>query len=211
LESFNPNIFHPSWFALHQLISEEEISQSKITISVDNVSIFRINWFDIEVTLDRFKISTDQIAYFELLRDLAVGIFELLGHTPVRALGMNFSAHFKIHNKKDQRSFLKKIYPLNFWDGILENPTFDKIILKDPINKSNLKRVVIEPSNKIDHGLFIECNNHTDLDLIANNVWKDDQKKNYVEALNAAALISNIYENVYNDMNLFVEKFFNKR
>jgi hypothetical protein len=40
---------------------------------------------------------------------------------------------------------------------------------------------------------------------------KDDQKKNYVEALNAAALISNIYENVYNDMNLFVEKFFNKR
>jgi hypothetical protein len=209
---FNPKIFHPSWLALHQLISEEEISQSKITISVDNVSVFKVNWFDLEVTLDRFKISTDQMAYFELLRDLAVGIFQLLGHTPVRALGINFSAHFKIHNKKDKNSFLKKIYPMGFWDGILENPSFEKIILKDSSNsKSHLKRVVIEPSNKIDSGLSIECNNHTDLNLIGKVVWKDDQEKTYVEAINAAELISDNYENVYNDMNVFVENFFNKR
>ena len=71
--SFNPAIFHPTWFAREKLIQQEEADRADIKIVSPEVSVFSIGWLQLEVTLDRFAARTSQIQNLEPLRDLVRG------------------------------------------------------------------------------------------------------------------------------------------
>jgi hypothetical protein len=93
LGDFNPKIVHPSWLLMNELISKsdyihfEKSSSEHLTHS--QISQFDLPWCTVQVTKNKFQISTEQEAYFELIFDLVKGIFSLLPHSPVNIYGLN--------------------------------------------------------------------------------------------------------------------------
>src|SRR5437870_4919946 len=80
---FNPKIFQPAWFAAQNLLRQEEADAAKIEIIHPEIVRFSLDWLHVEVVHERFKASTLQFPYFEILRDLTVGTFKILRHTPI--------------------------------------------------------------------------------------------------------------------------------
>jgi len=87
--NFNPAIFQPSWFAAQNLIRPQEAEAAEIEIIHPKVAAFTAGWLRLHVVEDRFHASTTQVAYFETLRDLVLGVFGILSHIPLKALGIN--------------------------------------------------------------------------------------------------------------------------
>src|SRR5437867_10843081 len=96
LGSFNPAIFQPHWLGAQHLIRPEEAENAKIRAIQAEVADFSTEWFELQVLQNRFQILSKDPRQYGPLRDLAAAIFALLSHTPVRALGMNRSFHFKM-------------------------------------------------------------------------------------------------------------------
>ena len=90
LGSFNPSIFHPSWFARQNLISPEEADadNTKVKVIHKEVTQFETENFTMQITADRFTASAKPSTPGVLLRDLVIGTFYILEHTPVHALGI---------------------------------------------------------------------------------------------------------------------------
>src|ERR1700738_4905094 len=94
LGSFNPKIFQPEWFARQQLLPQPEADAADIKILIQQVCHFETERFVIEVTDQRFEASSKPSANPAPLRDLVRGIFFVLEHTPVTAMGLNYQMHF---------------------------------------------------------------------------------------------------------------------
>lgn len=95
LGSFNPAIFHPEWFRRHSLLGESECEKASVQVISQEIAMFSIGWVAVDVTADRIALTTNQSAYFEPLRDLILGVFTLLNHTPIRVIAVNWMLHYK--------------------------------------------------------------------------------------------------------------------
>jgi hypothetical protein len=87
LGSFNPQIFQPAWFAAEELLRKEEAEAAEVAIIHRDIVSFSTSWMQLQVQLDRFMVSTADSAFYEPLRDLVLGTFQLLRHTPVQKMG----------------------------------------------------------------------------------------------------------------------------
>src|SRR5947209_7914808 len=87
--AFNPKIFQPAWFAHQGLIRQEEAESAEQVVTVNELSTFTADWLTLQVTPDRLQASTGDAAHFDVLRDLILGTFRLLEHTPVEKMGIN--------------------------------------------------------------------------------------------------------------------------
>ena len=93
LGNFNPAIFHPEWLAAKQLIRSSEAAAAALDVVHAELAQFRMGWLRLTVTRDRFVAETSDPSHQAPLRDLVVGIFELLEHTPTTRLGLNRTVH----------------------------------------------------------------------------------------------------------------------
>ena len=191
LGKFNPQIFSPTWLALEGLISKQEALDSNTKLSARGISIFTTGWFNMEVTDERFKVSTNQNSYFAMLRDLTQGIFTILGHTPVRALGLNFNCHLRCYDKNDLDKLLQGLAPLSAWSSFLQSPTLERFAIRQTFENC-LLRVAIEKSTTVENGVFIDVNNH--YELIGDEVWRDETGQRYIKASYLPDLISANYD-----------------
>src|SRR3954467_6321102 len=89
LGKFNPAIFQPHWYAVSKLIRPEEAEKAKIEVIHNELTVFSTEWFKVEITQERFAISTPDPTKNLPLRDLAMGTFKILEHTPINAFGFN--------------------------------------------------------------------------------------------------------------------------
>jgi hypothetical protein len=87
--NWNPSIFVPRWFANVGLLPVEEVDTAKIGLIHEEMAHFSLPWINVQVTRDRFVVTTNQDGYAGPLRDLAVGTLELLAQTPIRMMGIN--------------------------------------------------------------------------------------------------------------------------
>lgn len=159
---FNPAIFQPQWLAFHELISDTEAEGAEIKIIHPKVSSFNANWLDLTVTSDRLAMTTSQEAYFELLRDCAIGIFTILSETPIRALGINQTFHFALPSEDIWNDIGYTLVPKENWTDILERPGLRNLVAEGlrPDDYDGYIRVQVQPSNEVTHGVFIETNDH---------------------------------------------------
>src|SRR5882724_855177 len=100
LGDFNAKIFQPFWFSAQNLITESEANGVSDLLVAKDIAVFKLPWLAVEVNPGRFSVSTLQDSHFEAVRDLAVGTFKLLRHTPVTQLGINFQKHFLFEDEK---------------------------------------------------------------------------------------------------------------
>lgn len=91
LGSFNPRIFQPAWLAQHALIRNEEAERATGVVFSEDIAVFTCDWLSIHVTKDRFTAATENAEHVNTLRDLVLGTFSLLEHTPFNKMGLNRS------------------------------------------------------------------------------------------------------------------------
>lgn len=159
--NFNPSIVQPHWLANKGLIREEEANEAKIDLIHNEYACFNLGWAKLEVWLDKFAVSTTQEPYFEIIRDLCVGIFATLKETPVTAVGINTTSHLRTLTKKQYSEFGDKLVPLANWD-FLNNPRVRTIEMLDNeiAERNGYRRIIIQPSDKLSDTIMFNINDH---------------------------------------------------
>jgi len=166
LGDFNPKIFEPMWFSAQDLIREKEAQNADKRIIINEVVDFALDWIEIKVTRNRFTAQSDQEPY-EAVRDLVVGAFKLLSHTPISKMGINTEAHFRIETEEAWHNFGHLLTPKDLWNEILSSPGMNSITMEETKRKDGRKghiRVTLEPSARIMTGVFIRVNDHYEFD-----------------------------------------------
>jgi hypothetical protein len=124
LGSFTPDIFHPTWFSSQNLIRPEEAKDTRGTVIVtpEIVNFDLAEWLGIKVLRHRLEVGTGQPPYFEALRDVAFGIFRLLPHTPITALGINHEHHYYLPSEDAWHKLGHRLAPKEDWRELFERP-----------------------------------------------------------------------------------------
>lgn len=170
LGSFNPAIFQPSWLAQKGLLRASEAESATIEVIHPEVASFRTEWLTVSVTRNKFLALTSAATHHAPLRDLVLGTFELLEHTPVTALGLNRALQYRLgsHEARDQLG--DQLMPKSPWNGALDQPKLRTLTAEGRRDDglAGKLNVRIEPAASYVDGVFFEFNN----DLRAS---RDDQ------------------------------------
>lgn len=201
---FNPAIFSPTWFNNQGLIRKGEAETAETQILHPDVSSFNLEWLRCQVTRTQFVIETQQESHDDALRDLAVGTFTLLRHTPIKAMGINTQTHFKIDSVDQWHRIGHSLAPKEVWKGIFSNPGMKSLTMEDSPRADGYLghiRVDVQPSKRVHPGLYFLINDHYNsstngvgtgcdeiVEILSNN-WEQSRKKssdivnNLLEAL----------------------------
>ena len=160
--SFNPAIFQPAWFAAQGLISEVEADSAKIDVVNPELTVFSLDWLNVQVITERFMASTSQSPSKEILRDFVIGTFAILEHTPIRLLGLNMDRHFSMESEEAWHEIGKRLAPPGPWEEGLENPGMLSLTMMSPRtdDMEGAIRAKVEPSTKVQYGVFLNVNDH---------------------------------------------------
>ncbi len=163
--AFNPMIFHPTWFARQELLSEGDAyigekplkgDESEGSVVHPSVAEVRMNWLRIRVVHNEF-IAISAFAYSERLRDLVVGTFRTLKHTPLYGFEIERDVHLRMAASEMAR-VLDLYAPKAAWSRILRDPTVTSVVCEESAveNPEYKVRVNIEKSHRYDDAIFIE-------------------------------------------------------
>lgn len=167
--TFNPSIIHPSWFGRFDILPPSDLEnmeddKSFVIVSPD-FARFSIGWLQVQVTVDHFGLSTVEADRIPPLRDAGVNIFTQLSHTPVSAMGINRTAHFPLPAGGWSR-IRSALAPSERWSelsGVSELASLTVQVDRPDDDDPGYVRVTVEPSQRIDGGVFIAVNDHHDL------------------------------------------------
>jgi hypothetical protein len=164
----NPAILQPAWLAANELIREEEADKANVDIISRDLTSFSTDWLELLCTATRFQVGSSTAPSYDLLRDLTLGVFRLLSHTPLRALGINHSFHFGLQSEERWHAFGHKLAPKELWAGIVENPGTRSLTIQGtrPDEYAGNVFVQVEPSVRIENAIYIAVNDHFQLDAM---------------------------------------------
>lgn len=191
LGNFNPAIIQPAWLAHYGLIRQEESDNAKIEIIRPEISIFSVGSVRLITQTETFQIETSAVEEGPTIKDLAIGIFGILEHTPLTSLGINRDMHFKIAKESTWHKAGHRLVPKDLWGNIMEEPGTRSITVEDNTSKKHGRlKVRVEPSTKTIPGIYIGTNLHFSVDrpaILA--VLEEFWDKSQVEARKAADTI----------------------
>ena len=171
---FNPAIFTPAWFTLHNLLPKGTEEGAQLQVAHQQLTAFSIDWLRLEVTPDRFRAETSQAPHVRLL-DLILRVFkETLPETPLMAFGINRDVHFQVQSLTARDRIGRTLAPVEPWgpwkdalglngtQGGITSLTMSQI---DPHGrpKGGNINVKVEPSNRIGlggTGVYVGVNDH---------------------------------------------------
>ncbi len=112
---------------------------------------FGLDWANLEVEHDKLVVgSTPKSETPEQVRDLALGIIEILDHTPIYRVGIQFFAHYKLEDQAARDKLGWTLVSPKPFEGQLEKPGMRslKMVGRRPGEEdgSNGLIVTIEPS-----------------------------------------------------------------
>ena len=163
LGNFNPRIFQPAWFAHYGLIRIEEAETAENVVVFPELTTFTAAWLTVQVTSERFQASTADAGHFEALRDLVLGTFRLLEHTPFDKMGINRDMHYKTPDEIRYVNFGHFLVPKQPWEGILIDPRTRSLTVEGFVSRGQRQAkltVKVEPSTRVESGVFISTNEH---------------------------------------------------
>jgi hypothetical protein len=160
--NFSPIMFHPLWLSQHGLLSEKEAAAADIKILHPSGTYIIADWLVLEVTDDRFHVATVQESYYEALRDLTVGIIQILGDFVIISMGINFTFHFGQYEEKIWNEIGHQLAPPSNWEGLLDKPGMQNLTMRGvrPDGLSGFIQTAVEPSTRVQRGLLVQVNDH---------------------------------------------------
>lgn len=127
LGSFNPRIFHPTWFERENLIRPSELAQSlsegneSLLITPDLTRCEIGPEISIECLTNRLALNAATTLGEERLRSLATRIIEKLPHTPITAVGLNHILVYEILREDDWHRIGDILVPKDdIWEKVME-------------------------------------------------------------------------------------------
>jgi hypothetical protein len=161
--SLNPSIFQPAWFAAKELIRPEEGEKATVEIISQEVTSFHIPWARIFVSKERFTVAATGVDGFEAIRDLAVGTFTLLEHTPITRLGLNRHMHFRASSTAAVHAVGDRLAPKGPWKSV-EAPGMLSLRMRcrRPDHGGGTLNVKVEPSVAVPNGIYVDVNDDYD-------------------------------------------------
>ena len=199
--SFNPKIFQPLWFSSEGLAGKTEATNANIQIIHDDITDFEIRGISIRVTRGQFLASTFQDGFFEILKDLVIGTFSILSHTPVTALGINQSMHIELSQTSSWNGYASKVVNTDYWQETLGDAVMEDITYRKPRSNSiypGYQRIKLQPSIQVKNGLFFEFNNHYDL--------PEDQEGSIRNAMSVVEMIESDWQESIATGQMLIEK-----
>lgn len=170
--SFNPAILQPRWLADQNLIRLEEATQAEDTkdgfVISPELTVVRLSWLEIQVAADRFVATTTDSSQFRTLREFVTGLFELLEHTPVTAMGLNRHLHIELPATTTWQAIEGAFAPRTSLRSVFQGkeetdiPFLMTLAVRGWRAGSSAEHlnVKIEPSKRIQEGLYLETNEH---------------------------------------------------
>lgn len=165
--SFNPPIFQPLWLKEKELISPTDYENAALKIASIEISDFSLDWAHAQVTADRFFIQCTDMRRSEAMRDLAVGIFEILAETPLLKLGINLESKYQAQSEEQWNALGYKIVPPNFWNNHMNEPGMIKAEVREKKRQDEYLGffgVTVRPApnsnEKENFGVIISTNDH---------------------------------------------------
>ena len=171
--SFNPAIFSADWLLAQKLIGadDRDAAQSSPNVLVSSqVAFCETDWFQLQVVDAQLSIHSKG-ALTPALYDFAQGLLELVPHTPVTAIGLNFMAHFKMGSVADYHKVGDAFAPKPIWQSVF-GTSEKKIGLVDlqvqlthgdrdaPSATADRLVVQLQPSSVISPGIYLMMNDH---------------------------------------------------
>ncbi len=190
LGAFNPQIFHPAWFAAYGLIRQSEAETAKVEVVHPEYAAFATEWFKLSVSADRLAVESAGSAFRKALLDLVTGTFSLLSHTPLRTLGLNRVFHFRMESEADWHAIGHHLVPKEPWNSVLKLPGTEEVRIRAvrPDDYRGFVRAIVGPSQKIKPGLYFQVNDHYEVEKeeatnskrlmeILNLVWQESLRR----------------------------------
>ncbi len=171
---FNPAIFTPAWFAMHELLPKAAADSAELSVAHPRLTRFSLDWLNLQVKTDRFTADTRQAPHVRV-QDLVVRVFrEHLHHTPLRALGINRYVHFRVDSSAERDRIRTALAPTEPWGHWREELALDQehggmtsltMSQTRPAGRPSGGRinVTVEPSNPVGDGrtgVFVRVNDH---------------------------------------------------
>lgn len=120
LGSFNPAIFTPAWFALHEILPRGVVENADLQVAHNQLVAFSTEWLQIQVTPDSFQAETQQDPLVRV-RDFVIRTFkEFLPHTPIEALGIDRYVHFRAPDAAARERIGRMLAPVEPWGECAE-------------------------------------------------------------------------------------------
>ena len=178
LGTFNPALFTPAWFVLHDLLPKAAADSAEVALIYPQGTEFTFDWLHLQVTAERFSAETSQAPHVRVC-DLVVRVFrEYLPHTPLRAFGINRRVHFRVRSLAERDRIGRTLAPVEPWGrwgpalgldgehGGMASLTMSQL---DPPGRAAGGRisVTVEPSNRIGDprlGVYVGVNDHYPID-----------------------------------------------
>jgi hypothetical protein len=174
---FNPAIFSPDWLVRNGLIGEADGTVARDglggrpLIVSRQVTTLETDWFALQILDNQFSVTSKGVLS-PAFKDLAASMLQLVPHTPVIAVGLNFLGHFKLASEMEYHRVGDTLAPKEIWNAIyprdragLENLTIriQYGTRDEPLETKDEKRITVQPSNKIKFGVHLSYNDHHDL------------------------------------------------
>jgi hypothetical protein len=168
---FNPAIFTPDWLEKTALIGggdADAARESKSLLVSHQVSNLETKWFALQVTENRLSLTSKDVVS-PAFKDLAVGIFQLVPHTPIAAVGMNFLGHYKLAGDDDYHRVGDMLAPKDIWKALYPDEMQGLQVLTirvqrgtraEPLKSRDEKRISVQPSERVKCGVFLSYNDH---------------------------------------------------
>lgn len=124
LGAFNPAIFSPDWLELNQLIGPDDakvIRSSENFVVTRQVTQLESETFRLLVEESKYQASCTGVAGPHI-RDLTMGVLELLPHTPLRAIGLNFDIQYRFHDSDAYHKVGDALAPKSIWLQVVGDP-----------------------------------------------------------------------------------------
>lgn len=166
LGSFNPTIFQPEWFARQKLLPQAEVDVADIELIAPPITQFETERFVVQVSGERFSAVSKANTNAALLRDLVLGTFYILEHTPVRAMGIDRLMHFSVASEQLWHQVGDRLVPKEAWNAVLGGRPGMKslsILTDEGGSQGGTLTVKVEPSSKMKWGVFFETNEHREV------------------------------------------------
>jgi hypothetical protein len=162
---FNPAIFQPAWFPSVNLLRPKAAERARIELLTEDVAAFQAGWLSLQATQEQFVAATTDPLSYELLRDLVVGVFTVLSHSPTSALGLNHDFHYRVPSEAEWHALGHRLAPKEPWADTLNQPGMRSLTMQGVRRDSNRGSIFVkvEPSLKMDPGqvgLFVGINDH---------------------------------------------------
>ena len=182
LGKFNPAIFSPDWLERYDIIPGTSAQEGKVTVIHPEYSEIEVGPnIRFSIQPERFSIEFAEEPFVKALDAIILIFREILSHTPITAIGVNYAIHFAL-DSIDQRAQLGRalapVEPWGEWGQSLnnENPAqiggMIRVVMEEthPTDRQKgYRRVYIEPSVRSEYvdrlvGVYMAVNDHYEVD-----------------------------------------------